>query len=253
MIAKQFLLCAAFLGSSVLGALGQQDSATILRRGLDAAGGEVNLAAVRDITATGKVTYYWAGEEVSGSTRLRSLGLEYFRQDSSVNGKSLTLSVTGFGATALDMDATRRSLSAESALVYRSLLAPLVQLTSLDVSHNRLQPPVLTRLDETSAIRVTVVNSGQAPSALGVGTMVRNWYFDSSTYLLVRIETALRPQSSDQEMYLHRFDFSDYRTVGSLTLPFKITESLGGQALWTTRLDSYSFNTGLTRSDFYLQ
>src|ERR1700694_1891739 len=54
---------------------------TILSQALSAAGGVASIAGLRDVTATGTITYFWADQQVPGSVTLKGRGLAQFRLD----------------------------------------------------------------------------------------------------------------------------------------------------------------------------
>src|ERR1700730_2739153 len=51
----------------------------VVQRALNAAGGVTVLGAITDYTASGTVTYHWAGRDVEGSVSLNGRGLHQFR------------------------------------------------------------------------------------------------------------------------------------------------------------------------------
>jgi hypothetical protein len=57
--------------------------------------------------------------------------------------------------------------------------------------------------------------------------------------------------SEDRSRYVEVVTYSDYRSVGTSMIPFKIHQSLNGQPQWTLQLTSVELSPDNTDSDFY--
>src|SRR5258708_10191611 len=68
---------------------------TVLRNAVSAAGSAELLGAVRDFKGSGKITYYWAGEEVQGDVTVLGRGTTQFRLDASLPEGVRSLTVNG--------------------------------------------------------------------------------------------------------------------------------------------------------------
>ncbi len=56
----------------------------ILQQALIAAGGTRGLATIQDFTATGTITYFWAGQQVAGTATVKARGADQFRIDANL-------------------------------------------------------------------------------------------------------------------------------------------------------------------------
>src|SRR5258708_39253639 len=75
----------------------QQDpqAVSILTQCLNVAGGSAAVSGVRDFTATGTITYNWAGQQVTGPLTVYGKGLGEFRMDATVSGGTQSFIVNG--------------------------------------------------------------------------------------------------------------------------------------------------------------
>lgn len=245
-LAWVMFICCALLSV----AKAQTNSVTIIQQSIQAQGGANRLSEIQDLQGSGSVVYYWAGQEVKGTASIQMLGNSAFRLDSSVAGKDRSLRVYGPAAAVQEPDGSRRGISATNASVYWCALAPIVELARAS------SPRVLTAspavIDGKSVIRIPYIRElgVQSVGASSSDTSVVNLYFDSTTFLLLRVEAAVSVSNSEAEKYLVRIDLGDYRDVGGVMLPFMLTERMGDQRLWSLRVDSYSLNTGIQKTEF---
>src|SRR5690242_5739911 len=56
----------------------------VLTQAVAAAGGTDAIASIQDFTASGTITYFWAGQGVHGPVTLRGVGTQQFRLDANL-------------------------------------------------------------------------------------------------------------------------------------------------------------------------
>jgi hypothetical protein len=78
-------------------------------------------------------------------------------------------------------------------------------------------------------------------------------YLDSSTLLPVALDFNTHPDDNQALDIPVEFLFSDYRSVGSLTIPFHIQKYLNGSLFLDVQFQSITTNSGLSSSSFGLQ
>ena len=82
-----------------------------------------------------------------------------------------------------------------------------------------------------------------------------DFYLDASTLLLVALDFNAHPDDDASFDIPIEFRFSDYRSTGSLKIPFHIQQYLNGSLLLDVQFQTASFNSGLSSSsnDFAIQ
>lgn len=226
----------------------------ILNQSLQAAGGSQALAAIQDFTASGSITFYWAGQKVSGSVTIKGRGLAQYRMDASVDGGVESLVVNGNNGSVKNIDGSTRTFSPDELVYFASPSFPSTQVmaalqntsTSIsfvgEVTHDGRQ------VDD---VRVQKVYS-KADDPLGFRAKLatRDFFIDPATFQVVSSQDSAHPIHILSALCPHEMQFSDYRTVNGVLVPFAITETVCGQTTDRINLSQIVFNTGLTDSDF---
>src|SRR5487761_474089 len=75
---------------------------SVLTKCLTASGGAQAISAIQDFTATGNVTYFWAGEQVQGSVTVRGIGAGDFRLDANLPDGTRSWAATGLDGNVKD-------------------------------------------------------------------------------------------------------------------------------------------------------
>ena len=83
-------------------------------------------------------------------------------------------------------------------------------------------------------------------------TSVQTWYFDPITGLPLRIEYRVPDNSMPHKFAVFTADFSDFRTVQGLAVPFKIAIAEDGTPESIITLSSVAINSPISTADFDL-
>ncbi len=234
---------------------------SILNRVLAAGGGTQAIAGVSDYTATGS---FGAGAQPSSVT-IHGLGGWEFRMD--VSGPTGTHSSgvhQGMVFSKADDDTVsipqqkgnppnRFALPVWTPLFpagfafQSAFVAHIVSTSIFGVSYLGV-----TKINGRSAHDIQiVVGPFTAASQPGKGASLprptRDLFIDTSTFQIVAFrETVPRNPT-------HEVDYSDYRVVNGVLMPFMISESFGGQTLPAIQINQIVFNTGLQPLTFAVQ
>src|SRR5258708_11564073 len=103
---------------------------TVLTQAVNAIGGARALAAVQDFTASGTITFNWAGEPVEGSLAVQGKGLNQFRMDASLPGGTRCLVINGYAGAITAPSGAKTLLPTSNALTSRSLTFPATRFMS---------------------------------------------------------------------------------------------------------------------------
>lgn len=100
-----------------------------------------------------------------------------------------------------------------------------------------------------NGISVTHIHTVDTSDEEGSKVTHQDWYFDSTTSLPVAVEYRI-PDDIDLMKFAPGSDeFSDYRPVNGVLVPFAIRASLGGSPKFIT-VSSVAFNTGISPLEF---
>ena len=228
----------------------------ILNQALAASGDATALSTVQDVTATGTVTYYWAGLQVQGTATARSRGISQFRIDAVLPQGVRSWAVSNGSGSLKEADGTLQPIPYYNALNLGSLTFPYFGIVAaLQDSTTSVSDLGLVNVDGRQARQIHTqrnVDAFKYTQSIVGNLMVKDYFIDPTTYQLLKVQDMAHPAQSLTGSYQHEISFSDYRSVNGLLVPFAISEKIADQETWTIQLNQISFNTGLTDSDFQI-
>ncbi len=226
----------------------------ILTQALNAAGGITALGAIQDFTASGRITYYWAGQETSGPVALRGRGPDEFRMDAELPEGTRSWAVTREGGTLKQPDGSTSPIANHNAIKLGSLTFYLPKIVAA------FNDPGTTisyhGFAKCDGLQLHHIRIQRSPAAVGSTLLnsltLADFYIDPTTSFVVRIEDTTHPENTFTESFRHVVRFSDFRSVSGIIVPFKISEETLEQRILSIQLDSIKFNSGLTDLDFQI-
>jgi hypothetical protein len=226
----------------------------IVAKALKAAGGATALSTIHDITASGIITYYWAGEEVKGSVTVKGRGISQFRLDASLPDGVRSWAVSNGTGFVKETDGTVRQIPGHNTLNFGNLTFPLsfiatvAQDPSFSVNYIGLEAK-----DESSVYHIRtqkIFSSRTDPSGILTKLTIRDFYIDSVSFQLVSTSDMVHPTDASTVDYPREMQFSNYRAVNGVLVPFTVAEVATGQRTYLIQLDQVTFNSGLQDPDF---
>jgi len=224
----------------------------VLNSCLDALGGLKNVSAIQDFSASGTVTYYWAGKTIMGTSKIIGLGADRFRVDTTLPDGVRGWAIKGVSGWRTEESGKVSSLPLHQVLtadtsvffiprLLASINDPVISLSYVglealqdtQVHHLRLQtkPPAL----ETTSLS---------------GIAVKDFYIDSTTLLLVKFADQVFPLDTTTDSLPHSISFSKYQVVNGIQMPFVADETIDSVPVSHVEITSLQFNVGLTDSAF---
>jgi len=226
---------------------------SVLNQVIANAGGSAALVAIQDFTATGTITFNWAGEDVSGTVAIKGRGLRQFRMEATLSDGVRTWLLNN-GQASKEADGTVTSVPYHTALNFESLTFPFAHLlgalqdASVSISYVGLETigdsqvhrihlqKALSQADDLNGIRATLSR--------------KDFLIDSTTNHIIAIQEMVHGKDRITEEHPHEVRFSNYQSIGSVSVPLSIMETNSGQRLFTIQINQIAFNTGLSDSDF---
>lgn len=227
---------------------------SLLAQALNAAGGSSIASSVQDFSATGDITYYWAGEEVSGPATVRGQGKSNFRMDAQLPDGSRSWLTTDMQGATRETDGSIKTIQYANAVNLGSLILPYIGMAAaLSDSTYSISTGGTTVVNGRSAILVRVQQTFQVsvdPTGDQTKWNTKAYAIDPQSFAV--LETVDTMWSEDGRMLpiSHEVLFSNFVTTNGLRVPFSITEKLGGQQTWSLQLSAITFNTGIPASVF---
>jgi hypothetical protein len=233
----------------------RRDSSAIafLSQAASVASGGVDLGSIQDFAASGTITHFWGDSPKEGQLAVKSRGLSQFRLNS-VLPEGIWSFIVDNGAGEIAFPNGRATAIAyHNHMNSGSLTWPILKVNAALQDHTATVIDMgLVRLGSGQAQQIRIQeNFPSDPTGLFSKLTIRDYFFDSSSFLLLRVRDIEHPDNDAKNGALeHTVDFANYQAVNGMLVPFSISEKVGGQQTWQIQLSSITFNTGLSDSDF---
>ena len=249
------LFTALFSHSVVAQQPSRRDPSAIafLSQAVSAAGGTANFSAIQDYAASGTITHYWNNRTEDGQLTLKARGLTQFRLDSNVSKGTWSFIVNNGSGRLVVPSGKVTQIAGHNLLNVGSLTWPILAvnaalldqtITVIDKGSVQLGNEQVRRIDVQKNFNVD-------PNGVLSKLTEKDYFFDASTLVLVRVEDERHPDNDALHGALtHTLDFRDFHTVDGALVPFWVSEKVADQKTWKIQLTSLSCNTGLSDSDF---
>ena len=232
----------------------------ILTQAVTAAEGAQALTSspIQDFTATGNITYYWAGEQVQGSVTLKGRGTQQFRIDANLPAGTRSYAITYGGGQVKDTSGVITPIPYHDTVNVGVLSFPYLVIAA-DLADPTLVASYVGLVDNAQGgqfqqVRVQHQSTpDQDPGGYLAKLRVIDYFVDPVTGLVAKTVDMTHPYADLAQNYSHEVDFQNYATINGIHVPMMITEKITDQTLWQAQLSGISFNTGLTDQDFVLQ
>lgn len=231
-----------------------QQALTIVAQVLKNAGGVAALSAIQDVTGSGTITYYWAGEEVQGTVSVKGRGTGQFRLDAKLSTGSLSWAVNNGTGFVKEVDGSVTKIPYHNTVNFGNLTFPLrfmanaAQDTSISMAYVGLETK---NGNQVHHVRLqNLLPSNADPSGVIAKLTTRDFFIDSATYQVVSSLDMVHPANASTIDYPRETQFSDYRIVNGILVPFSIVEVATGQRTYSIQFDQVTFNSGLSDADF---
>jgi len=255
-----FILCAPLVGQQTLPTSTPQaqrdpQALSVVTQALNAAGGQAALGGIQDVAGSGTITYYWAGDQVQGNVTVKGRGVAQFRLDATLPTGIRSIKANNGAGSVSEPDGTTTPIPFYQAVNMGSSFAfPVGKLLAAlqDPSTNITYGGLLTRGgSQVYDIRIAGL---QAPAPIASASPTRlpmeEFFIDSTAFHIVSILSRAYAKDGSLRTRPAEIQFSDYRTVKGILVPFSVTNLIDGQCTFTIQLAQVTLNNNLSDSDF---
>ncbi len=227
----------------------------VLTRVVNAAGGSEQLVAVHDLTESGEITFHW-GAGVKGPVTIRSLGANHFRMEADLpEGKSIWLVNDGDG-NKKEADRKPVAISSDNAINLGNLTFPIAfVMAALTDAKTDISLVGIEKNGDRSVYRLRIRGQfGLSSKPRANLPVVKDLLVDALKFNIVSVEDrpfrTYDPGGKPSEKASRAIEYSDFRAVRGVFVPFSITTKLMGQPTLSIELNSAAFNSNLRLEDF---
>lgn len=251
------LLFAVFFCLSIPGAAqtaaSDAKATDILTQSLAASGA----GGVQSFTATGTMSYFWAGQAVQSNATIRAKGGDQFRVDADVPGGTRSFAWDRRAGSRKDADGKLTEIPAHNTLnagiltfPYPSIAAALTD-SKVTISYVGLVESAGRQLHQVRVNRIFPKESD--PDGLLAGLSAVDYFIDSQTLLVAKTSDLTHPKETMTESYPHNIEFESYTAMSGVAVPTVVREKVNGQTPWEFHLANITFNSALSDTDFSLR
>lgn len=230
---------------------------TSLQQAVTALGGQNAIGSLQNSVALGTLTPAPAVDSVSSWEEAGDFkwendfsGSTYeFRQELHTNGVT-KIYASGHGHPSFGNGDKILSRATEAAYASPPFHVPGILLSRQLANQNySIQFVESTKLDGHAAVHIrTSVAGGPAENTLSP----QDWFLDAVTGLPMRVVYRIPSNTNIYDYETDTTDFSNYKVVSGVAIPFTLTTSTNNIALCTATISSISFNLGISPADFDL-
>lgn len=227
---------------------------TILTQYVQALGGLSAIASIQDYTASGAVTFNWAGQQVQGTVTVKGRGTSQFRMDSNTSEGNESWIADGLSGTLTTINGKTQPLAPYNLVNAGSLTLPVLRIAAA-LNNQTTAVHYMGQVTQSgrSAYQVRLVPAVDKdlvliPDLTGAGTI--DLFIDGTTYQLLAEVEAIHDSRNIEQTYTQELDFSNYQMASGTLVPLAVAEKFGCQLTWSITLSNINFNTGLSDADF---
>lgn len=222
----------------------------ILKSAANAAGGIQALKAVRGLTETGEIKFFW-GKEAKGPVTIKILGGSRFRMEADLpQGKSTWVVRDGVGSK--KEQEKNLPLSSDHAINLGNLTYPIANVAAaLADTTTKVSFIGIEKHDGRSVYRLRLAGH---LGLSGKAAVEKDLLVDALNFDVVRIEDLpISTFASGQKplrIPTRAVEFGDFRSVSGVRIPFSISTSIKGKQTLDIHLQDATFNAPPSDEDF---
>lgn len=232
---------------------GDPEALIILNKAIAAGGGAEAIRGISDFEARGEITYYRAGREMKGSTDIKGRGVNQVRMDSQMED-GLHSIVLSRGEGKISEPTSTHTISEVNTPSMGLLIFCLPNLVAA------LSEPLTTvssagteEFQGHSTYRIQIVRG--LPQRFQHDEKLRTLktseiLIDTKTFMVLAQRQVYLSNGSTARSHMREVQFSDFRMVQGIRLPFMITEKAVDQRIWSVQISDIQFNTGIQDDAF---
>jgi hypothetical protein len=216
----------------------------LVQAAVNAMGGPNAAQGIRTVVASGGTdtafhSFLWK-DDFSG-------GRHEFRRELT-DGTNTRLLVSGHGTPAAAFDNKARKLRKHVAYAIWPLHLPIVMLYDVlqNTNYSLTLGPQAVIGNHTCFQLLAKDESGPVEAALSV----QQWYIDATTGIPVRLQHRVADAMAVESYETAKVDYSDFRSVNGVLIPFQLVTSQSGKKTGTVTLTSVVVNSPISSSDF---
>ena len=224
LLLSSLLFCFQLPTSSPTSVQRDPQAVSIFSQAVTAAGGANALSAILDLTATGQVTFYWAGDAAQGNATLRCHGINQFRLDATLPDGVHSWIATVGAAVEKHPDGTITSMPFQNTLKPAGVTFPFIPLVAAlgDPTTSITYVGLVTHNGQQAHdIRVQRNFQGNSDPYGAQSAVTRTDFFiDPNTFLILSVQDMAYRKDNEPGESPRELQFSGYQSATGIVCAF---------------------------------
>ena len=212
---------------------------------------------VGGFTASGSITYFWAGQAIQSNATIRAKGGNQFRLDADVPGGTRSVALSRRSGKRKDADGKLTEIPAHNTTSLGGTSFPYLSIAAVlnDPAYSIAYVGLAdVGVRQAHQVRVTkIFPKDTDPDGVLAKLSQTDYFIDPQSSLVVKTADFTHPIENLNENYLREMELDSYTAMKGVAVPTIVREKIAGQTTWEFRLSTITFNTTLTDAYFVIQ
>jgi hypothetical protein len=234
-----------------------QQAVALLLQSLSLSGIDQIHRAAQGFTASGTITYYWGGKEVSGPVKIRSRGSDQFYLEATLPNGVRRFSVSHGRGVLVETTGKVNEIPYHNAIKAAVPIIPqLVLLAAVPEASSGVSYLGLSEIAGHQAHKIQirpVVTQPHGAEELVSRLLRKQVFVDSQSHYVLRITDKTHPNDGFDRELNRQFEYENYVVFQGLAVPTLIRETIADSKISELHIDSVSITNDLGDADFPIQ
>jgi hypothetical protein len=210
--------------------------------------------ALNSYIASGTITYFWAGKQVSGSVTIKAQGLDQFYMESKLPMGTRRIAVNRGEGALIETDGSKTKIPYHNAINEAVPLVPqAIAEQMLPEGYSEItyigQAGVNGRQTQRVQIHPTKVQPRGAGAIIS-RLLEKEIFIDAETNRIVRVSDKTHPLDGFSQEIDREFDYDNYTRIHDVDIPMLVREKIAGSTVFEIRVTTVSFSDAFPDADF---
>jgi hypothetical protein len=214
-------------------------------------------APLRDMEARGTMTFAWEHNAVEHGISLQIFGSDYYRLDVE-DAPYASIRVSPVGSGIQKAGNAPQPFNSENIFGgyltlarIRDDLSSRSDISLTDIGDSNVDNISTHEISMHAALHKGAQLNPSGRGMVPVPMTATNLYLSKTSHLLIKTSTSAAAVGRSGSTLLVEDRFDDYRQVGGVMVPFKMTETVGGSVVFAMQFSDVKINQGISDTAFH--
>lgn len=254
LIAIAHLVPFSAFSQSVLKGSRDQRAVALLTQSVSSGGAEQVHRAAEGYTASGTITYFWGGKEVSGPVKIKSRGTDQFYLEANLPNGTRLFSVSHGGGVLVDANGRKTEIPYHNAIKAAVPIIPQTVIAAeLPESASTIGYVGIAEISAHQAHQIEIHPLKAQPRGakeLVSKLLEKQVFVDPQTHHILRISDKTHPIEGFGREIDRQYEFENYAVFEGMEVPTLVRETIAGAKVSEIHITSITITNRLGDADF---